>query len=640
MKKLALKTSSFITSSLFLSLIISIHVGSAIAQRLAPGYGDTPFLLPDPGTYSLPSLGMAGDGMVLTDSGETVSLHSALGGNYALLSFMYASCADVNGCPLTAYVFYQLKRNMQVDSILADNLKLVSLSFDPARDTPSVIQKYAANFSITNSTGSWDFLTSSSETELIPILEAYNQDVQRKRFIDGSNTEELIHILRVFLIDPKKRIRNIYSVPYLHSEIIYRDLLTLLKNGEISPEKSREEMFLTQSTQLGPGDVREGYENKNFKSQSNPLKRKNNLTHSPKTTRTQSNLGLPPHRLDRDLKLEEKIYLGRRLFLDRRLSLNNTMSCAMCHIPEQGFTNNELATSVGIEGRTLNRNAPSLFNVGFSPNLFHDGREDSLSQQIWSPLLDKNEMGNPSVGYVLNKIRSIPDYPPLFFSAFGDSKISMEAIGDALASYQNSLNSGSSLFDRWYFGKEVDAFQPNQKRGFALFVGKAGCASCHVLGKEDALFSDYKMRNTGVGYLRSIPHKQKKQTVQLAPGVFTEVDYGIIKSVSGPIKPDLGLYAITQNPEDRWKFRTPTLRNIALTSPYMHDGSISTLKEVVEFYNGGGISNPLLDPLIQPLNLTQQEISDLTSFLDTLTGSNVRELVAEATNEVVGDVGI
>jgi len=252
---------------------------------------------------------MAGDGMVLTDSGETVSLHSALGENYALLSFMYASCADVNGCPLTAYVFYQLKRNMQVDSILADNLKLVSFSFDPARDTPSVIKKYAANFSITNSTGSWDFLTSASETELIPILEAYNQDVQRKRFIDGSNTEELIHILRVFLIDPKKRIRNIYSVPYLHSEIIYRDLLTLLKNGEISPEKSREEMFLTQSTQLGPGDVREGYENKNFKSQSSPLKEKNKLTLPPKTTRIISTLGLPPHKLEKDLKLEEKIYL-------------------------------------------------------------------------------------------------------------------------------------------------------------------------------------------------------------------------------------------------------------------------------------------------------------------------------------------
>ena len=640
MKKSALKTSSFITSCLFLSLIVSLQVGSALGQKLAPGYGDIPFPLPDPGTYSLPSLGMAGDGMVLTDSGETVSLHSALGENYALLSFMYASCADVNGCPLTAYVFYQLKRKMQADPIIADNLKLVSLSFDPARDTPNVIQKYAANFAITDSRGSWDFLTSSSERELIPILDAYNQDVQRKRFIDGSNTKELIHILRVFLIDPKKRIRNIYSVAYLHSEIIYRDLLTLLKNEAISPEQPREGMLLTQSTQLGPGDVREGYENKNFKSQSSPLKRKDKITRSAKAIRIESSLGLPPHRLDNDIKLDQKISLGRRLFLDRRLSLNNTISCAMCHIPEQGFTNNELATSVGIEGRTLGRNAPSLYNVGFSPNLFHDGREDSLSQQIWSPLLDKNEMSNPSVGYVLNKIRSIPDYPPLFFSIFGDSKISMETVGSALEAYQNSLNSGNSLFDRWYYGKQRDAFEPDQKRGFELFTGKAGCSNCHVLGKENALFSDYKMRNTGVGYLRSVANQQKKQTVQIAPGIFTKVDYKIIQSVSGPIKPDLGLYAITQNPADRWKFRTPSLRNISLTSPYMHDGSISTLREVIEFYNKGGISNPLLDPLIQPLNLTQQEKSDLTSFLDTLTGSNVRELVTEATNEVVGDVGI
>ena len=145
--------------------------------------------------------------MVLTDSEETVSLHSALRGNYALLSFMYASCADVNGCPLTARV-YQLNK-MQADPILANNLKLVSLSFDPARDTPNVIQKYAANFAITDSKESWNFLTSSSERELIPILEAYNQDVQRKRFIDGSNTEDLIHILRVFLIDPKENSEHI-----------------------------------------------------------------------------------------------------------------------------------------------------------------------------------------------------------------------------------------------------------------------------------------------------------------------------------------------------------------------------------------------------------------------------------------------
>ena len=363
---------------------------------------------------------------------------------------------------------------------------------------------------------------------------------------------------------------------------------------------------------------------------------KNNALSQSHTNRIKPRL--PPHRLDNDIKLDQKI-LGRRLFLDRRLSLNNTISCAMCHIPEQGFTNNELATSVGIEGRTLDRNAPSLYNVGFSPNLFHDGREDSLSQQIWSPLLDKNEMNNPSVGYVLNKIRSIPDYPPLFFfSDFGDSKFQWRLLEMLCEAYQNSLNLGNSLFDRWYYGKESDVFSLIKKEALH-FSWKGWLCHCHIVGKENALFSDYKMRNTGVGYLRSIP-KTKETNCTIAPGVFTKVDYKIIKSVSDPIKPDLGLYAITQNPDDRWKFRTPSLRNISLTSPYMHDGSISTLREVIEFYNKGGISNPLLDPLIQPLNLTQQEKSDLTSFLDTLTGNNVRELVTKATNEVVGDVGI
>lgn len=305
----------------------------------------------------------------------------------------------------------------------------------------------------------------------------------------------------------------------------------------------------------------------------------------------------------------------------------------MCHVPEQGFTSNEQATAVGIEGRTVRRNSPTLYNVAYLDRLFHDGREYSLEQQVWGPLLAHNEMGAPSVGYVVRKVQGLPDYAGLFERAFKRGP-SMETIGMALASYERVLNSGDSPFDRWrYGGKPLDAAA---QRGFGLFTGKAGCADCHRVGEKSALFTDQALHNTGLGY-RAAMTGEGAPEVQVAPGLAFKIDPAALASVSEPKPNDLGLYEITQNPQDRWKYRTPSLRNVALTAPYMHDGSLATLEAVVAFYNVGGVPNENLDPKIKPLNLDAQEQADLVAFLKSLTGSNVEALVADAFAAPVGD---
>ncbi len=186
-------------------------------------------------------------------------------------------------------------------------------------------------------------------------------------------------------------------------------------------------------------------------------------------------LGLPPVPVPADNPpTPAKVALGRKLFFDRRLSHNGTMSCAMCHIPEQGFTNNELARPVGIEGRSLRRNSPTLLNVAYVERLFHDGREISLETQVIGPLVERTEMGNPSIGHVIARLRSLPDYDGLFERAFGAGP-SPDRIGQAIASYERTLLSARSPFDRWHFAGEAAALGPRAIEGYRLFSGKAGC---------------------------------------------------------------------------------------------------------------------------------------------------------------------
>lgn len=605
----------------------------------APGYGALGYPLPAIGSYRLPPLGSAADGEVLDQDGQPRRLFDLFAGKYALLAFIYTSCSDVNGCPLTSHVLYQIKSAMKRDRVLAERLKLISLSFDPAVDTPQVMALYANNFRYAGSAGEWQFVTTASERALEPILWAYHQEVQQAVDADGKVGNGYSHVVRVFLIDPQRRIRNIYSVDFLHQDLIVNDVKTLLAQEE--EQAMPQHASLQRSATLSkPGDDKQGYEEAGYRTHSLALELRRGKAADLLALVRKPPLGLPPVPVPTDNPLtREKVELGRKLFYDRRLSLNDTFSCAMCHVPDQGFTSNELAMAVGIEGRSVRRNSPTIYNAAYADLLFHDGREDRLEQQIWGPLLAKNEMGNPSVGRVLNKIRRIEDYRGLFEAAFDGRGVGMETLGMALASYERTLVSGDSPFDRWRYGGQAEALSAAAQRGFGLFTGKAGCSGCHTIGAGSALFFDNRMHNTGIGYRDSMGIAPPRQPVQVAPGVTFEVDRSIIERVGEPPPADIGRYEVTQNPHDRWKYKTPSLRNVALTAPYMHNGSIGSLRDVVEFYDGGGVPNEELDPLVRPLHLTASEKDDLVAFLESLTGSNVDTLVADAFAAPVGDLG-
>ena len=378
---------------------------------------------------------------------------------------------------------------------------------------------------------------------------------------------------------------------------------------------------------VGRGDERGGYESTGFVTDSRGIGALDGQPANLAELAAKPPLGLPPLSPE-EIVTAAGIELGRRLFFDRRLSFNGTLSCAMCHVPEQGFTQNELATPVGFEGRPVKRNAPALYNVAYRESLFFDGREESLEQQIWSPLLAANEMGNPSVGSVLGRIREIGDYDAAFQALYGRGA-SMETLGQALATYQRALLSADSPFDRWYFGGQAGAIPESAKRGFALFVGN-DCSGCHLLGDGHAHFTDDDFHNTGLGYRRAM---QPETRIQLAPGVFVQRD----DHTPVPQLSDLGRYEATGLTRDRWKFRTPSLRNVAVTAPYMHDGSLATLEEVVEFYDAGGVPNHALDRRIRPLGLTPEQKSDLVDFLHALSGGNLDALAADARLAPIGD---
>jgi cytochrome c peroxidase len=596
---------------LFLCLFTPTVFADQAAPSLAPGYQALGFPAPVPGTYQLPVLGSAADGKVVDSNNKDTSLHQLFGRKVTVLSFIYSTCSDVNGCPLATMVLHIIHSRLTKDPELAQRIRLLTLSFNPEQDTPEAMRRYGADFQGQNL--DWQFLTTRSETELQPILQSYRQNIQKVYAADGKFTGTYNHDLRVYLIDENQQIRNIYSVAFLHADTLIGDIKTLLQGKSNTPANTA---INTYSQALS--------------------ERVGKATDLLKTVKKPP-LGLPALPVPTDNPLNAaKISLGRKLFYDRRLSLNNTVSCAMCHVPEQGFTSNEMATAVGIEGRTVKRNSPTLYNVGYAQLLFHDGRENSLEQQVWGPLLAHNEMANPSIGYVINKIKSHADYKGLFEKAFA-KPAGMETIGMALASYQRTLNSANSPFDRWYFKHDKTALDETAQRGFQLFTGKAGCAACHSINAKHALFTDQKLHNTGLGYAQAMQADNESQKVQLAPKVFAEVSKQIIQSVSEAKTNDLGRYEISQNPADRWQYKTPSLRNIALTAPYMHNGSLSSLREVVEFYNRGGVANENLDPLIKPLNLSGQEIDELVAFLMALTGDNVDELVGDAIAAPIGD---
>lgn len=391
-----------------------------------------------------------------------------------------------------------------------------------------------------------------------------------------------------------------------------------------------------EESKQGPGDTRDGYERPDYETDSVSLQSRRGTETDLLAVLAKPPLGLPRIPVpDHNPVTSGKVRLGRKLFFDRRLSANNTVSCAMCHIPEQGFSQNELRLPVGIEGKSVRRNTPTIYNTAYIERLFHDGREISLENQVWAPLLAQNEMGNVSIGVVVERIDSLDDYGKQFMKAFGRGP-DMQTIGMAIASYERVLVSADSEFDRWFYGNDESAVSESGKRGFEIFRGKGRCSACHTVTQQYALFSDGEFHNTGIGYRATMNPVDTQFDVQLAPGHSERVESDLVQTTGTQRFRDLGRYEVTGDPDDRWRYRTPTLRNVELTAPYMHDGSLATLRDVVLFYNRGGVANEVLDPLIKPLGLSDQEIDDLLAFLKSLTGSNVDILVSDAHAAPIG----
>jgi cytochrome c peroxidase len=302
------------------------------------------------------------------------------------------------------------------------------------------------------------------------------------------------------------------------------------------------------------------------------------------------------------------------------------MSCAMCHIPTQGFTVNETRLAVGINGQTGKRNPPTLYNVAYQRRLFHDGREFTLEDQIISPLTNPVEMGNPSIGYVVDKVRRLPGYKEQFQRVFSED-VSVLTLGQAIASYERTLLSANSPFDRWYLGREKSAVSDEVKTGFKIFTGKGQCSTCHSIDKTGTLLTGQGFHNTGVAQLQLIP--ETTVDVDLGGGLIVPMPRSQVNEVLLPPSKDLGRYEITLDPTDLWRYKTPSLRNVTLTAPYMHNGALLTLEEVIDYYDRGGTGAEGQDPRISPLHLKPEEKWALLALLRSFTGDNVENLVQE-----------
>jgi cytochrome c peroxidase len=378
----------------------------------------------------------------------------------------------------------------------------------------------------------------------------------------------------------------------------------------------------------GQTDPRTGYKQAGFEAQTVRISDQRGQPLSLAALAANPPLGLPALA---QIPPADLISLGRRLFFDRRLAANQTLSCGMCHVPEQAFTQNELTTPVGIEGRFVRRNAPALYNVAYRQRLFHDGRESSLTEQIFSPLLAANEMGNPSRAAVLARIAELPEYVVEFDRLFADG-LSEASLGQALAAYQSALLSADSPFDRWFYAGNRSAMDEEARAGFFLFVA-TGCNRCHTFSSSHAHFTDDRLHRTGVEYASRSREALPSSELQVAPGVIIPQTGG----VPAPARNDFGLEEVTGEMADRFRYRTPSLRNVALSAPYMHDGSLASLADVVAFYNTGAGADPDRDSGLQPLGLTPIEQQALIAFLHSLTGANVDALAADARSVPTGE---
>lgn len=277
----------------------------------------------------------------------------------------------------------------------------------------------------------------------------------------------------------------------------------------------------------------------------------------------------------------EKVELGKLLYFDVRLSADGSVACANCHHPKFAFTDSS-PVSTGIRGQKGGRSAPTVFNRAYSLAQFWDGRAASLEDQAKGPMANPIEMGNTHAA-IVSRLQEIGGYRALFEKAFGTPEITIDQVAKAIATFERTVLSGNSPYDRYKAG-DKKAMNRQQVRGLDVFVNKAKCDQCH----EGINFTTNAYHNLGVGMDKA--------------------------------NPDPGRFAVTKDPKDWGAFKTPTLREIANTAPYMHDGSLKTLDDVVEFYNKGGTPNKNLDEKIKPLHLSEQDKKDLVAFLKSLNG--------------------
>jgi cytochrome c peroxidase len=303
-------------------------------------------------------------------------------------------------------------------------------------------------------------------------------------------------------------------------------------------------------------------------------------------------LGLPPLNIPPDNPpTVETIALGRHLFYDPALSIDGTIACATCHDPTKGFTDGK-AVSTGIQSKTGTRSAPTVLNSAYYQALFWDGRSSGLEAQAAGPITNPIEMAN-SPEAVVQRLQASAFYREEFKNAWGADQISFEMVRKSIASFERTVLSGNSPFDRYYYGGNKEAMSESARRGLKVFTDpkRGNCAACHTIGGSSALFTDQKFHNIGIG-----------------------------ANTDGSLA-DSGRYAETKKDADVGSFKTPSLRNAVWTAPYMHDGSVPSLKDVIDHYIGGGNSNPHLDKKIRVLDfLSGQERGDLLEFLQSLTG--------------------
>ena len=291
---------------------------------------------------------------------------------------------------------------------------------------------------------------------------------------------------------------------------------------------------------------------------------------------------IPPYNLQTPAKVE----LGKMLFFDPRLSRDNTVSCASCHNPELGFSNGQ-PVATGIRGQKGNRNAPTIFNVAYNQSQFWDGRAGSLEEQALGPIQNPIEMGE-DLNHLVQKLNAIPGYVEAFKNVFGTG-VTADGIAQAIAAFERTIVSNNAPFDRFMAGDD-SALTPTAQHGLRIFNEKAKCVTCH----NGPNFTDQKFHALGLPKRDGVPN-------------------------------DLGRYMITRDEEEREQFKTPTLRNIALTAPYMHNGMFATLEEVVAFYVKAEPTTSPRHPLITPLSLlSEQDKKDLVEFLRSLTGEPIK----------------